>query len=80
MTALMQDSILRSLRREAARKSNLDADKVTLTKAADAIEELLTELHNMVAIYWGREGDGGEPPPSCIVRARAAIAKAEGRS
>ncbi len=40
---------------------------------------LLTELCNMVEIYWGlhgdHNGDGGKPP-DCIVRARAAIAHA----
>lgn len=48
-----------------------------------AAPDLLAELRNMVEVFWGladdRNGDGGEPP-SCIVAARAAIAKAEGLS
>ena len=37
--------------------------------AADRIEELETELRNMVRVYWGKEGDGGEEP-DCIKSAK----------
>jgi hypothetical protein len=44
-----------------------------------AAPELLAALHEMTETYWGvaddKNGDGGEPP-SMVVRARAALAKA----
>lgn len=46
---------------------------------ATVAPELLSELRNMVEVYWGA-GDGYEPPPDCIVRAKAVIAKAEAAS
>jgi hypothetical protein len=42
--------------------------------------ELLAALKEMVSIYWDNADDGIRPEPACILRARAAIAHAEGRS
>ncbi len=56
------------------------ADWVQRELDADPVRAgLLTELRNMIAVYWG-EGDGEEPLPDCIIRARAAIAKVEAQS
>jgi hypothetical protein len=45
---------------------------------------LFQALHEMTDVYWGvdddRNGDGREPPPQVIVRARLALAKARGQS
>jgi hypothetical protein len=43
MTTMATD-ILKSLRRNAARKSELDADKALLTRAADEIESLRAQV------------------------------------
>lgn len=43
-----------------------------------AAPDLLVELRNMIEVYWG-EGDGHGSPPTCIINARAAIAKATGQ-
>lgn len=39
-------------------------------------DELAASLKEMIAVYWG-EGDGEEPAPACIQRAKAALAAAE---
>jgi hypothetical protein len=42
--------------------------------AHERIDELKASLAEMIGIYWG-DGDGIDPPPSCIVRAQAALAE-----
>jgi len=42
-----------------------------------AAPELLASVNELLAIYWG-DGDGQQPEPECILRARAALSKATG--
>ena len=52
-----------------------------LIASAPALVEALEE---MVEAYWGlnddKNGDGIDPPPACIIRARAALASAKGNT
>ena len=54
-------------------------DDARLIAAAPSLAEA---LHEMTEFYWGvdddKNGDGIDPPPDCIVRARAALALARG--
>lgn len=57
----------------------VDADgtlvfRTELMAAYERIKELEASLAEMVGIYWG-DGDGQEPPPACIQRAKAALSE-----
>jgi hypothetical protein len=53
-----------------------DANAAFIVRAVNAHDELVAELRNMIDIYWGEHGDGGQEP-TYIVRAKAALAKAQ---
>lgn len=43
-----------------------------------AAPDLRAAVRELLEVYWGN-GDGQEPEPGCIIRAKAALAAAEGR-
>lgn len=45
---------------------------ISALDGVEAIKALRASLTEMLEVYWG-SGDGHEPPPSCILRARAAL-------
>ena len=47
--------------------------------SADMLAALKEITQEIIEVYWC-DGETPAPPPACIVRARAAIAKAEGNT